>query len=124
MSVHNFPKRGPRVMNGMARMLAQARELPVAAAAKDATRRSVNLSGQLEASIQVLKQLNLERLKLANVAVCLDSFTKQCEALPEGDVMRKVVETLITTIRQAIQAGAEGKGVSVAVTPEDGPQQA
>lgn len=124
MSSHNFPKRGPRVMNGMARMLAQAHDLTSVAQASRATARSVNMAGQLQASIEVLKQVKIAKQQVANVQTCLESFTEQCKLLPEDDAMRKVVEVLITTVRQAIEAGAEGKAVTVAVSKDDGPQQA
>lgn len=114
-----LPRRGPHKMNGMARMLAQARTLPPLAAQD--TQASGRMNDMIRASQHVLAELRKKQLQLANVNVCLDSFDKQKLLLPEEAPLRKVVETLIDTLRKAIEAGEVGASVTVNGTPEAEP---
>lgn len=121
--VHPFPSRGPRVMHGMARMLAAAQDLTGLGSSaavpphKDGGFVHQNQPGphldtppdvdqdKLRKGLEVFKRLAGAERKVANVEKVIAAFAKQCEDLPVGHPMRTTIETMLQTFRDALAAG-------------------
>lgn len=113
-------RRGPRVMHGASRMLAQARDLSslaadagIAPASHPGASTGVAASPvgpvvheaitRAEAAVLV-RRLRVAELRVKYVDACLDNFAKQGEALPANHPFKGVVSQMISTMRELMQA--------------------
>lgn len=108
MSQNN--RRGPRVMHGGHRLLAQARALgaaealarpaPLASPPKDAVAAMVT---RVEAEAMV-RRLRVAEVRVAYVERCLAQFEAQAAKAPEGHPLRLQVEAMCKTLRELLAA--------------------
>jgi hypothetical protein len=109
-----LPSRGPRVMNGLHSLLAQARPLPaalsgVAQPAKVVTPTPAQ-ADQLRAQLAVFKRLAVAEQQVANVRKVLDNFEAQCAKLPPGQPARALIEQACGVLRTALAVAEQAKG--------------
>ena len=98
-----LPSRGPRVMHGMGKLLAQARNLlPAGPAQAQAMGLEEHAARMADLGVLVQRCTDAER-RVARVQQVTDVFTQQLEALPEGHPMRVAATQMLDTYREALK---------------------
>lgn len=102
-----LPRRGPRVMHGAGAMLSQARDLgqelarayeqPVPPSREQIDAEARQTANDLGAVATAFRQL-------ANVEKVLTAFRAQCQQQPEGAPERVLVEKVLQTFQESLDA--------------------
>ncbi len=99
-----FPKRGPRVLHGMASMVAAAANASLNLAAQRASGSAVP-SSEAEAMRDLdtlVNRLRVAELREAVARKHLLEYRKQAQALPEDHAARKVTEMIVDNVLTAM----------------------
>jgi hypothetical protein len=99
------PRRGPRVMHGMAAMLRQARDIKLARAG-DLRPAADSMAEALQAQRDTLALLQLAEAaegKLQRIAKVCAKYREQCAAQPEDNPFRQLVESVVARIEQELK---------------------
>lgn len=113
MSNPRFPNARPRQMNGMASLMAQARDLPSVAQQRQKVANGImnNSAGvgtaeqeAMQALHELLGRLNTAEHRVQLVTDVIAKFREQCNKLPADDPVRMTAERMLGTFEQCAQA--------------------
>lgn len=103
----NPPRRGPRVMHGMSKLLAQARDLAGTMARQGpqaAPGPSVSEREAQESLNALVARLQLAERRVEGVVRCVNVFRAQATKLAPDDPVRKVFEQMLDTIKAVAES--------------------
>lgn len=115
MSNPKFPNAKPRQMNGMASLMAQARDLPSVAQQRqkiatgilrDAHGIGAAEKEAMTALHELLHRLDTAEHRVQLVTEVIAQFRLQCNKLPADDPVRMTAERMLGTFEQCAQAQA------------------
>jgi hypothetical protein len=97
---NNLPRRGPRQLNGFGKMMAQARQLPHAAAPDNS---ALAAHAQMQADIAaLLGRCKTAEKQVGDVRAVVANFRKQALLLPVDHPVRKIVDQMLTTLERCV----------------------
>lgn len=100
-------RRGPRVMHGGHKLFAQARDLSAAlarlAVEAAAANRLSHAVTEAEAAAMV-RRLRVAELRVKYINTCMEAFAQQADALPADHPFKGVVEQMLRTMRELLEA--------------------
>lgn len=102
---NSFPKRGPRVMHGLSKLLEQARSLPSCERERVMdTTTSAEDKAAMDALGELLRRLARAENTVARIRLMVEALQEQCNAQPEDHIARVVCEMVLQGIRDTLAA--------------------
>lgn len=99
----DLPRRGPRVVHGMAAMLAQARALPALQGPTAAPQQAATDKEAQEALNALVERLVAAEGRVDKARRVIAAFRDQCAKQPEGSPLVAMVSPILDTLEAALK---------------------
>lgn len=101
MARNNYPNRGPRVMHGMGKMLAQAQD--IADRLQPPGQPVVKPPAVDKVFTDLAAAHAAAEARIARATAVIAAFRKQVEGRPEDDFASMIVRTVLNTVEEALK---------------------